>query len=257
MVSSYTLPIHDKNGKYRNSHGHFVIVFKHDDDGFHVQDPAYERSLGCDVVYSDKQMRKMMKNAASITDYTKVAEVEPEPAEEEPAAKSPTPDDPALDNPTLEKPMLENPTQVNPTLEKPTLENATQLNTNRSNTDISSTKESSKDGMKAEAVHTVPSQKAGIEKKTDERIKEDKRIYGEYRNVFLADSDLLRLKEKFPTDYGRRIERLSEYMESSGKTYRNHYLTICQWARRDAEREKDNPGRRRFENYECEEGESY
>ena len=161
------------------------------------------------------------------------------------------------EEPTLEKPMLENPTQVNPTLEKPTLENATQLNTNRSNTDISSTKESSKDGMKAEAVHTVPSQKAGIEKKTDERIKEDKRIYGEYRNVFLTDSDLLRLKEKFPTDYGRRIERLSEYMESSGKTYRNHYLTICQWARRDAEREKGKSGRRRFENYECEEGESY
>ena len=88
LVCSLGRVFHDKNGKYRNSHGHFVIVFKHDDDGFHVQDPAYERSLGCDVVYSDKQMRKMMKNAASITDYTKVAEVEPEPAEEEQSSSS-------------------------------------------------------------------------------------------------------------------------------------------------------------------------
>ena len=33
-----------------------------------------------------------------------------------------------------------------------------------------------------------------------------------------------------------RIDRLSTYMDSSGKSYKNHLATIRTWARRDAER---------------------
>ena len=43
-----------------------------------------------------------------------------------------------------------------------------------------------------------------------------------------------KLKEEFPTDWEERIERLSYYMESKGKTYRNHLATIRNWARKDS-----------------------
>ena len=32
----------------------------------------------------------------------------------------------------------------------------------------------------------------------------------------------------------KKIDRLSEYMASTGKTYRNHLATIRAWARQDA-----------------------
>ena len=57
--------------------------------------------------------------------------------------------------------------------------------------------------------------------------------HGEYQNVLLADDDLEKLKAEFPSDWDQRIQRLSEYMASSGKSYKNHLATIRNWARRD------------------------
>lgn len=62
---------------------------------------------------------------------------------------------------------------------------------------------------------------------------EPRHRYGEYENVLLSDTDLEKLKEEFPTDWEERIENLSDYMESKGKTYKNHLATIRNWARRD------------------------
>ncbi len=42
-----------------------------------------------------------------------------------------------------------------------------------------------------------------------------------------------KLKTEFPNDYQERIERLSEYCESSGKTYKNYLATIRSWARKE------------------------
>ncbi|MDY2821033.1 MAG: replisome organizer [Oscillospiraceae bacterium] len=56
--------------------------------------------------------------------------------------------------------------------------------------------------------------------------------YGEYKNVLLSDDDIEKLKKEFP-DWADRIERLSAYMASTGKTYKNHLATIRNWARRD------------------------
>lgn len=39
--------------------------------------------------------------------------------------------------------------------------------------------------------------------------------------------------------YSARIDRLSEYMASCGKTYKNHLATIRSWARKDAQRNTD------------------
>lgn len=57
--------------------------------------------------------------------------------------------------------------------------------------------------------------------------------YGEYQNVLLTDADLDKLKAEFPADYEERIERLSGYIESTGKKYKNHLATIRYWAKKD------------------------
>ena len=70
--------------------------------------------------------------------------------------------------------------------------------------------------------------------KCDKRTKKEPRHkYGEYENVLLSDTDLAKLKEEFPADWEERIERLSDYMESKGVSYKNHLATIRNWARKD------------------------
>ena len=58
--------------------------------------------------------------------------------------------------------------------------------------------------------------------------------YGEYKNVLLSDEDMEKLKSEFP-DWKSRIERLSSYMASTGKSYKNHLATIRNWARNDTQ----------------------
>lgn len=60
--------------------------------------------------------------------------------------------------------------------------------------------------------------------------------YGEYKNVLLSDEDIEKLKAEFPSDWQERIERLSEYIASSGKSYKNYLATIRNWAKRDKEK---------------------
>lgn len=62
--------------------------------------------------------------------------------------------------------------------------------------------------------------------------KETRHKYGAYNNVLLSDTDLEKLKAEFP-DYKERIERLSEYIASTGKSYKNHLATIRSWAKKD------------------------
>lgn len=64
--------------------------------------------------------------------------------------------------------------------------------------------------------------------------KKVKHKYGEYNNVLLTDEELQKLKTEY-SDYQDRIERLSAYVESTGKRYKSHYATIRNWARKDAE----------------------
>ena len=57
--------------------------------------------------------------------------------------------------------------------------------------------------------------------------------YGLYENVLLNDEEYEKLQEEFPHDYSERIERLSEYMASTGKKYKNFLATIRNWAKKD------------------------
>lgn len=63
--------------------------------------------------------------------------------------------------------------------------------------------------------------------------KKTRHKYGMYSNVLLTDEDYEKLQKEFPHDYSDRIDRLSEYLESTGKKYKNHLATIRAWARKD------------------------
>ena len=81
----------------------------------------------------------------------------------------------------------------------------------------------------------VPRLDIDIDKDKNKSIskKSPRHKHGEYQNVLLSDDDLDKLKAEFPSDWDQRIQRLSEYMASSGKSYKNHLATIRNWARRD------------------------
>ena len=70
--------------------------------------------------------------------------------------------------------------------------------------------------------------------------------HGRYANVLLTDEDMDKLREEFPEDYPERIERLSEYMASHGKSYKNHLATIRNWARKDTAPQKAQKKSRSF-----------
>ena len=55
-----------------------------------------------------------------------------------------------------------------------------------------------------------------------------------YRNVFLSSAELAEL----PSFWEQYIERLSEYMESSGKGYKNHAATIRRCVNADKKKEE-------------------
>lgn len=73
----------------------------------------------------------------------------------------------------------------------------------------------------------------------DKRQEPIRHKYGEYKNVLLSDEDIEKLKMEFPNDWEDRIERLSSYVASTGKSYKNHLATIRNWARKD---KSDNNG---------------
>lgn len=71
---------------------------------------------------------------------------------------------------------------------------------------------------------------------SNELMNNDKPVrhkYGQYNNVLLSDKDMEKLKDEFPFDWAERIEKVSEYCASHGKTYKDYLATIRNWARRD------------------------
>ena len=58
--------------------------------------------------------------------------------------------------------------------------------------------------------------------------------YGENKNVILSDEEYERLTERMGgSKRSEYIEKLSDYMASTGKKYQSHYATICSWFRQD------------------------
>ena len=70
----------------------------------------------------------------------------------------------------------------------------------------------------------------------------DPLLKGFYKNVRLSDNEVASLRERFPTDWEKRIDRLSKYMADSGKTYASHYDTIIRWAEQDKPKQETQYG---------------
>ena len=74
------------------------------------------------------------------------------------------------------------------------------------------------------------------DKSIENRESESARAYGRYQNVFLTDEELADLQVSFPAVWEQYIEKLSEYMASTGKRYQSHAATIRRWAGEDAKK---------------------
>lgn len=85
-------------------------------------------------------------------------------------------------------------------------------------------------------------QKEKINKKEKVRHK-----YGQYQNVLLSDEELTKLQTEFPLDYQERIENVSAYCASHGKTYKDYLATIRNWARRDGKTNSKNDPKAGYE----------
>ena len=79
------------------------------------------------------------------------------------------------------------------------------------------------------------------------------RSYGRYENVFLTDMELSELQAELPEKWAYYIERLSGYIASTGKKYKNHAATIRRWAADDTAKAAPKQG---IPEYTCKEGES-
>lgn len=64
----------------------------------------------------------------------------------------------------------------------------------------------------------------------------ERKSYGSYGNVWLNAAEFEKLHEMY-SDADAKIERLGEYMMTSGKNYASHYAMIVHWAKEDAAKE--------------------
>ena len=77
--------------------------------------------------------------------------------------------------------------------------------------------------------------------------------YGRYNNVILTDTELSELQAELPEKWAYYIDRLSGYIASTGKKYKNHAATIRRWAADDTAKAAPKQG---IPEYTCKEGES-
>lgn len=78
-------------------------------------------------------------------------------------------------------------------------------------------------------------------------------LLGRYDNVRLTEAELTALQTELPDQWQHYIERLSEYMASTGKHYKNHLATIRRWVADDAQK---NAPKQWKADYSYKEGES-
>ena len=77
--------------------------------------------------------------------------------------------------------------------------------------------------------------------------------YGRYKNVILTDTELSELKAELPDKWEYYIDRLSGYIASTGRKYKNHAATIRRWAADDTAKAAPKKG---IPDYSYKEGES-
>ena len=97
-----------------------------------------------------------------------------------------------------------------------------------------------------------------IEKEIERELKKGQpaRAYGRYQNVILTDKELADLQAEFPTVWEKYVEKLSAYMESTGRKYKSHAATIQRWASEDSQKAASGAKGGGLPDYTYKEGES-
>lgn len=90
---------------------------------------------------------------------------------------------------------------------------------------------------------TVSKQSLDTNKKEKKEKKDKKDEYSEFVRLTKDEYEKL-IKRLGPTTTSNYIERLNNYIGSSGKKYKSHYHTILQWVRRDEVEESQGPKRK-------------
>ena len=85
-----------------------------------------------------------------------------------------------------------------------------------------------------------------------------KHKYGEYQHVLLTDKDHTHLVELYGSSLDEHIKILDEYIETSGKSYKNHSLVLQKWVHDEwTKRNKNNPVKLDSKFYVQENNQSY
>ena len=63
------------------------------------------------------------------------------------------------------------------------------------------------------------------------------KLYGRYQNVMLSGEEISELQSELSTNWSYYVEKLSEYMASTGRQYQSHAATIRRWAAEDMRRQ--------------------
>ena len=99
---------------------------------------------------------------------------------------------------------------------------------------------------------TTTEQRLNNERTHNKNVKKEKNVknvekreralspHGRFENVLLTANELNELIEKYPEEYSEKIERLSRYLETTGKRYNNHFATLMQWLSEDVKQNSQN-----------------
>ena len=64
-------------------------------------------------------------------------------------------------------------------------------------------------------------------------------FYGEYINVSLTDEEYGKLKDKMQGHREKMIEKLSTYVQSTGRNYKDYCATLIHWYEQDKDKLKE------------------
>ena len=97
-----------------------------------------------------------------------------------------------------------------------------------------------------------------INTKTNNKLEVCKHKYGEYQHVLLTDKEHTRLLDLYGNSLDEHIKILDEYIETSGKKYKNHSLVIQKWVHDEwMKRNKNSPTKLDSKFYAEESNQSY
>ena len=117
-------------------------------------------------------------------------------------------------------------------------------------------------GQVSEAKADICPPEIEIKKEIDIEIEKERELkpgraapaaYGRYKNVILTDTELSELKAELPDKWEYYIDRLSGYIASTGRKYKDHAATIRRWAADDTAKAAPKKG---IPDYSYKEGES-